>query len=460
MKQFILYLFILTLLVGSIKAQQPVVDPLKVGERLPNISFRAFVENKEYAMNTADFKGKILLFDFWGTGCPSCIEGMPKLLKLQQTYGDKIQIILVAKEQKQDLQKYLQDLTDKKIAVQAIQDGKKLTYVYGDTVFSKLFPSFGIPMHAWIDQDQKHLAFAYPSSTTKENVAALLEGRSVKFDSYVLPEFSYWNFNYMAWVRKRLGVIENANSFSIILKRDSLSANKLNDYLKIPGTKKSIGFCYINYTPIELYRLAYFNKINTADDLVSVENENKSQFYHPPYNSSQYFEWDINNRFCYLSKVAQKDTAQLFSIMKNDLDRSFSIKSEIAIRPVKCMVLRRSKSNNDPLKSKGGELIVRHLSKPRNSVEEIVIQNAPFVYLYQDLRQMLSLNEGNPTLNKFVDETDYTGNIDVKLTFSNNINDPANFIHLKTELKRYGLELVEEYRDMKVLVIKDAKNEN
>jgi len=36
-----------------------------------------------------DFKGKVLVLDFWATYCPPCIEEIPHLKELQAKYGEK-----------------------------------------------------------------------------------------------------------------------------------------------------------------------------------------------------------------------------------------------------------------------------------------------------------------------------------------------------------------------------------
>ncbi|GAB4460220.1 MAG: hypothetical protein OHK0029_23910 [Armatimonadaceae bacterium] len=37
----------------------------------------------------SDYKGKVVLLNFWATWCPPCIEEIPDLIRLQEKYGDK-----------------------------------------------------------------------------------------------------------------------------------------------------------------------------------------------------------------------------------------------------------------------------------------------------------------------------------------------------------------------------------
>ncbi|MBW3624268.1 MAG: redoxin family protein [Armatimonadetes bacterium] len=40
-------------------------------------------------VSLADYKGKVVLADFWGTNCPPCIKAMPYLQSLHEKYGPK-----------------------------------------------------------------------------------------------------------------------------------------------------------------------------------------------------------------------------------------------------------------------------------------------------------------------------------------------------------------------------------
>ena len=43
----------------------------------------------------ADYRGKHVFIDFWSTGSPASLEGIPKLKKIQQRYGDDLVILSI-----------------------------------------------------------------------------------------------------------------------------------------------------------------------------------------------------------------------------------------------------------------------------------------------------------------------------------------------------------------------------
>lgn len=50
--------------------------------------------------NLADFRGKVVFLNFWGSWCPPCVEEMPSIQKLYESKGDKIAVILITMKDK------------------------------------------------------------------------------------------------------------------------------------------------------------------------------------------------------------------------------------------------------------------------------------------------------------------------------------------------------------------------
>lgn len=70
-------------------------------------------KGKDYSIK--DFKGKLILLNFWGTWCGYCVEEMPILQKVHEKYGEKLAIVTVnvQSERERPLEEVIKWLNDK-----------------------------------------------------------------------------------------------------------------------------------------------------------------------------------------------------------------------------------------------------------------------------------------------------------------------------------------------------------
>ena len=45
--------------------------------------------------NLADFRGKVVFINFWGSWCPPCVEEMPSIQKLYESKGQEVAFVLI-----------------------------------------------------------------------------------------------------------------------------------------------------------------------------------------------------------------------------------------------------------------------------------------------------------------------------------------------------------------------------
>lgn len=77
----------------------------EVGNTAPELKLETLADGKPVKLS--DFAGKVVVLDFWATWCGPCLKAMPKLAEIQESYGDKVQVLAVSSEDKDKLKKFL-----------------------------------------------------------------------------------------------------------------------------------------------------------------------------------------------------------------------------------------------------------------------------------------------------------------------------------------------------------------
>lgn len=78
-------------------------------KRAPEFSLKT-LEGK--TVKLSDYKGKIVIIDFWATWCPPCRKGIPDLVDLQKTYSKDLVVIGISLDQDRtikDLKPFIQN---------------------------------------------------------------------------------------------------------------------------------------------------------------------------------------------------------------------------------------------------------------------------------------------------------------------------------------------------------------
>jgi thiol-disulfide isomerase/thioredoxin len=411
---------------------QSQVKALKAGEKIPDIPVQHVWNYTRDNIRLADYRGKVVLLDFWSPGCISCLGSFPYMDSVQKKFKDNLQVFLVNKISSDSTAKFFK--RRKRVLKPDIP------IITGDRLLGQWFPHEGVPFQVWIDQDGKVLYTGTPYYATFENIQKVINRETVSIVKTIKKTYAENLFDPQ-WKNQ-------------IITYSCLTSWKEGLHLETGGKK---GYAVINTSTsnaIQLYQQAWdgltggqynFYKRPGITDVQGLADRR----YKKPTHGLQ--EWKEQNWFTYQLCIPDHQKERKYSIMKEELDRYFDIASTIEKRFVACYVLTQN-SQEDKLKTIGGVQTddwdggSLHSDK-KDTVTHL--QNLPASLFFTRLKDITEWLGGKP----FINETGYTGNIDMEFGDA----EVKSITSLISMLKRYGLELTEKKVELTVLVLSEKE---
>ena len=112
-------------------------------QKAPNFTL---IDTQGKKVSLSDFKGKVVIVDFWATWCPPCRRGIPDLIAIKKEYKNKVVIIGISL-----------DLDTKKDVIPFIKNyGINYPVVYGNNEVVQAYGNIeAIPTSFVIDKNGK-----------------------------------------------------------------------------------------------------------------------------------------------------------------------------------------------------------------------------------------------------------------------------------------------------------------
>lgn len=180
-------IFLLLLTTTQIFAQSPKDNKiLSVGDKMPDVVLTNIMNSRAKSFRLSDFKGKLVLVDFWATWCSTCIDAFPVLDSLQRIFPNKMKVLLVNPEKEHNSEKSVQMVIDR---VNAWSTHRlKLPIVFQDTAITRYIIFHTVPTCAWIGPDGRLLAVTTDEEVTAANIERVING-----DTVSLRSIDYYN---------------------------------------------------------------------------------------------------------------------------------------------------------------------------------------------------------------------------------------------------------------------------
>nr|MBC7614263.1 redoxin family protein [Pseudopedobacter sp.] len=419
------------LIVPQLKAQDT-IRPLKVGDQMPELVLAHSINSNASSINLKDYRGKLLILDFWATWCSPCVKMLPQLDSLQKQFKDQVQFITVAYQSRAVVDKFNAQMLK-------MGRGNKGLGITDDVILSAYFPHSYLPTEVWISPTGKVIAITDEKALTAENLKKAFANQfNSKVERIVFIPYD------------SAKPLFNANNGS---NGDEISYYKVfSKYvLGLPGRSTtwskpdgSVQLTALNTDLIHLFQQAY---ADTHIDLLSRNRvkllvKDTSQFL-PPADKAAFHDWATTHEYNYELRMPAGSYGKAFEEMQRDMALLFP-QYAIAIEKQEtfCWVLKRT-STQDKLATKGGPEV-----RDFNPLH-FEIQNQPLRQLVGMLDiKFLSL-QPFPVL----DETHYEGKVDLLLDAN-----MSNVTAINEALKAYDLTLEKSIRSIDMLVIRDHPN--
>ncbi len=109
--------------------------PARIGSRAPDF----VVQDGDKKIALHDFKGKVVVLNFWATWCPPCVEEMPSLVSMQSKLKDRgVEVLAVSVDV--DERAYQKFLRDHNVNLLTVRDpDQKSNVLYGTSMFPETY---------------------------------------------------------------------------------------------------------------------------------------------------------------------------------------------------------------------------------------------------------------------------------------------------------------------------------
>lgn len=429
---------------------------VEVGKPMPDLPLGNVINNYTGKTRFSDFKGKLVILDFWDVHCSACVAGFPKMSKLQEKFKDQIQILLVNTV---NTSKEIDNKPGLRSKIPA-----NLPSIEGATHIEEIFPRWGeIGYHVWIDKNgivrQRGSGYLV---TYEQKIIDILDGKPIEFitDKYTRAYTDLYQKAPLYTIARETKAVVKYSSF--LTGYNDLLSYAAYQTESIDSNSLTLRRSYINQDAFELY----YNAIKTRPDIKIAQNHlinypydirglagvtftlpaRAERFTDVFFSPEEWTDaWYRQHRFCYeqicpLSLLEDKRSEFMLQDLNRFFREQYGIEGHIERKKMNCYVLIKASSDN-LLQGTRQQLPLRNVAglKQYSTLSLVSVLRYYTVDIFKaDVRA------------PFYDQTGITGPVQIALP-----KYIANMEQLKIALKPYGLDIIQQERICSILEIRD-----
>lgn len=433
------------------------VKPANVGDTVPdslwNMPLQVVNHPQQHkTIKLSEFRNKkLIIIDFWATWCSPCVASLNKTIPIYRKYSDDMVLLPVTSHDSDAAQKVENRMQKLGWDIPSVLDAKMYLY---NTSFPPGYGT-GIPRMIWISGG-KIIAIPKVAYATEENILKAIKGEPLNIPNkptnlkplnYTLPLFVKDNGQTGLYFRKRPYSVIARNLPGYGTGSKTIFLRK-NDTTIIAGVNRTLeNLCF------DAWQQWIFPGLKPENGIIwQVSDSLKSRLFNgPKYDKTfpldkniAWNEWIKKNTYGYNLRYPQPiSEKEAYYFMQQDISKFFGIYLRLkfniaAISKQRYAVLRVSNS------VKLTETALQH----KSSGNSRQYQNVHFT---QGLLSKVSKAIPDLSIKGVLDSTGLNPNLKVDFDFPDELN---NNPQLLTEaLKRYGLVLSIQERDVPVLIV-------
>jgi thiol-disulfide isomerase/thioredoxin len=311
MKKILTILSIAYLFFGQTYAQEGAVsESVQVGSLVPNFDINILTKEGTVKKNIKDYRGKVVILEFWATFCGPCLPAMDHLADLQFKFQKDLEVINITDEERWKVVSFLK---------------KRPTFLTigldNDKSINQLFYHQLMPHTIIIDPQGFIKAITSPEEVTEEVIYLTKSGAILAVKTKA--EFAAKNENATAMT----GVQAEDRSFYKV----AVSAFKEGIQSQI-NKKSDFEYEFINCTVPLMYQVLYQTTRPNPNDRACLEVSEQTKYL-----------LDEKQQYSMTLKIPEQMKHRLGEIGMKHLEEIFGVKAKNEVRTRKVYALATNK---------------------------------------------------------------------------------------------------------------------